>query len=237
MCRIMSNKPDAYGGRNLKRLVLDILGQQCWKDCAGRILSLPERQVINPLISLMLHNDSIIRWRAVIAIGEVVNKLVSRDMEGARIVMRRFMWSLNDESGGIGWGAPEAMCACIARNEKIADEFGHIVVSYLNPDGNYLEYEPLQRGLLWGIVHVAQTCPDVVNAAKPFLVSYLDSGDAHVRGLAVMALNLLGVKGSVERLSGLISDSSCFSTYVNDEIKTFTVGEKASEALETLQKN
>lgn len=237
VCRIMSTKPDAYGGRNLKRLVLDILGLQYWKDCADSILLLPERQVINPLISLMLHNDPIIRWRAVIAIGEVVNKLVSTDMEGARIVMRRFMWSLNDESGGIGWGAPEAMCVCVARNHKIADEFGHMVVSYLNPDGNYLEYEPLQRGLLWGIVHVAQKSPDVVNGAKPFLISYLDSGDAHVRGLAIMALNLLGVKESAERLRDLVSDGSCFSTYVNDEIKTFTVGEKASEASKALQKN
>lgn len=25
-------------------------------------------------------------------------------MDSARIVMRRLMWSLNDESGGIGWG-------------------------------------------------------------------------------------------------------------------------------------
>ncbi len=233
----MSTKPDACGGRNLKRLVLDILRRQCWKDCADGILALPERQVINPLISLMLHNDPIIKWRAIIAIGEVVNQLASSDMEGARIIMRRFMWSLNDESGGIGWGAPEAMCACIARNGKIANEFGHIVVSYLNPDGNYLEYEPLQRGLLWGIVHVARTSPDVFSAAKPFLISYLNSGDAHVKGLAIMALNLLGVKESVEKLGDLVSDDSCFSTYVDGGVKTFTVGEKASEASKALRKN
>ena len=233
----MSTKPDVRKGRNLKRVVLDALRRQLLTDCFKAILLMPERQVINPLISLMLHDDPMVRWRSVIAIGEVVNKLVSTDMEGARIIMRRFMWSLNDESGGIGWGAPEAMCACIASNDRIAKEFGHIVVSYLNPDGNYIEYEPLQRGLLWGIVHVARICPTAVSGAGPYLTSYLFSGDAHVKGLAIMALNLLGVKEAVGMLSGLVSDTSSFSTYLDDGIQTFSVGEKASEAIKALQGN
>jgi hypothetical protein len=41
--------------------------------------------------------------------GEVMAHLADKDMESARVIMRRLMWSLNDESGGIGWGAPEAM--------------------------------------------------------------------------------------------------------------------------------
>ena len=233
----MSTKPDVRKGRNLKRVVLDALRRQLWTDCYEAILLIPERQVINPLISLMLHDDPMVRWRSVIAIGEVVNKLVSTDMEGARIIMRRFMWTLNDESGGIGWGSPEAMCACIARNDRIAEEFGHIVVSYLNPDGNYIEYEPLQRGLLWGIIHVARTSPAVVTGARPYLISYLYSADAHVKGLAIMSLNLLGVKESVGTLRGLVSDTSSFSTFMDDGIQTFTVAGKASEAIKALQGN
>jgi len=36
------------------------------------------------------------------------------------------MWSLNDESGGIGWGAPEAMGAIMARHTGLADEYANI---------------------------------------------------------------------------------------------------------------
>ena len=41
--------------------------------------------------------------------GVVVAGLAEHDMESARVVMRRLMWNLNDESGGIGWSSPEAM--------------------------------------------------------------------------------------------------------------------------------
>ena len=46
--------------------------------------------------------------------GAVVANLAEKDMESARVVMRRLMWSLNDESGDIGWSRPEAMGEIIA---------------------------------------------------------------------------------------------------------------------------
>lgn len=224
-------KTDGSGGRNLKRIVLDILRSKYLGDCIKAIISLPERQAINPLISFLLHSEPVVRWRAVIAIGEVVSKLASRDAESARVIMRRFMWSLNDESGGIGWGAPESMCVSVAKSDIIALEYCPIIVSYLDIDGNYLEYEPLQRGLLWGINYLAQTQRDLVVTAKPHLTKYLDSKDSHVRGFATMAVRFLNVKDSLEKLRMLTSDESQFSTYEEDSIKTFTVGEKASEAI------
>ena len=54
--------------------------------------------------------------------GAVVAHLAEKDMESARVVMRRLMCSLNDESGGIGWGAPEAMGEIIASHEGLASE-------------------------------------------------------------------------------------------------------------------
>jgi len=44
----------------------------------------------------------------------VISNLTEKEMESARVIMRRLMWSLNDESGDIGWGAPEAMAEIIA---------------------------------------------------------------------------------------------------------------------------
>jgi len=56
-------------------------------------------------------------------------------MEAARIVMRRYIWSLNDESGGIGWGAPEAMAVGIYHHDGLCDEYLHMLISYMLPDG------------------------------------------------------------------------------------------------------
>jgi len=140
------------------------------------LCQLPARQVINPLFSLLLSSDEKVRWRAITTMGAVVAKLADEDMESARVIMRRLMWSLNDESGGIGWSAPEAMGEIIASDEGLAKEYASVMISYVQEDGNFLEYEPLQRG--------APRC-------LPHLLLFLDSPDATVRGLAAWTLGLL----------------------------------------------
>ena len=89
--------------------------------------------------------------------GYAVDELARADREAARVVMRRLMWNLNDESGGIGWGVPEATGEIMARNPVLAEEYASILISYLREDGNFLEMEPLQCGILWGL-HRLNTC-------------------------------------------------------------------------------
>ncbi len=101
--------------------------------------------------------------------GMVVSNLADHDIESARVVMRRLMWNLNDESGGIGWGSPEAMGEIMARHSRLAQEFASILVSYINPDKNYIEHEILQRGVLWGIGRLAYERPEFVKDSEHFL--------------------------------------------------------------------
>ena len=83
-----------------------------------------------------------IRWRAVSAMGHVVSRQAENDMPAARIIMRRLMWNLNDESGGIGWGSPEAMGDIMARSAPLTREYHRILISYVDPSGNFLEPRP-----------------------------------------------------------------------------------------------
>ncbi len=69
----------------------------------------PPRQSVNFLFSFFYDKEEIIKWRSITAMGAVVNDMAKENMESGRVVMRRLMWNLNDESGGIGWGSPEAM--------------------------------------------------------------------------------------------------------------------------------
>ncbi len=158
-----------------------------------RLLALPARQAINSLFSALCSNEERIKWRAVRAFGLLVARLAGDDLEFCRVIMRRLMWSLNDESGGIGWGAPEAMAEIIAQSDLLAAEYGHILVSYMRQDGNFLEHELLQHGLLWGIGRVAEVRPDLLHALKTeiYLLPYLEANDPVVRGRAVRAAGLL----------------------------------------------
>ena len=151
----------------------------------------PARQSVNALISFFCDREEIIRWRAIAAIGRVVAMLAEENMESARVIMRRLMWSLNDESGGIGWGSPEAMGEIMSRNLRLADEFSRILRSYIRQDENFLEHETLQRGVLWGIGRLAQVYPMHLSQTDGHLLSFLESEDAIHRGYAAWALGNL----------------------------------------------
>ena len=218
-------------GRQLKRKVLALLGSDNFDQSLNELCQLPARQVINPLFSLLLSSDEQIRWRAITGMGAVVAKLAERDMESARVIMRRLMWSLNDESGGIGWGAPEAMGEIIASHEGLAKEYASVLISYVREDGNFLEYEPLQRGAVWGIGRVAQERPHLVQDAVPHLVLFLESPDATVRGLAAWTVGLLGAEPARPQLEALLGDEADVPLYIDGRLIVRCVGDLAKDAL------
>jgi hypothetical protein len=189
------------------------------------------RKVVNPLFSLLLSTDSKTKWSAVTALGAVIANLAHQDMEPARVMMRRLMWQLNDESGGIGWGCPETMGEVMACHEGLAQEYARVLASYVMEDGNFLEYEPLQEGAVWGIGRVAQVRPHMVQDAIPHLLHFLTSSRATLRGLAVWTLGLLGADEAGSQIRALLSDSARIELYRERELKKRSVSELSEEAL------
>ena len=141
--------------RKLKKKVYNLLGQDDFREAVKEISGLSARKVINPLIASLCSIDEKIQRRAAVAIGIVVAELADHDIESARVIMRRLMWNLNDESGGICWGAPEAMAEIMVRNKKLADEYHKILISYSDPETNYLEHEGLQKSVRRGLERLA----------------------------------------------------------------------------------
>ncbi|HYQ80494.1 MAG TPA: HEAT repeat domain-containing protein, partial [Anaeromyxobacteraceae bacterium] len=149
---------------------------------------LPARRAVRPLLSFLSSPEEILRWRAVRALGVVVARLADEDLEAGRVTMRKLMWSLAEESGGFGWGVPEAMGEIMARHQGLAREFGHVLLAYVREDGSRLDSDLLLRGALWGLGRVARVRPDLLPDAASHLEPFLRSGDAAQRGLASWAL-------------------------------------------------
>lgn len=226
----MAEKNREWRGRNLKRKVLDLLESEDLSQAVKILRSLPARQVINPLFSFLCSTESKIKWRTIKSIGAVVANLAQEDMESARVIMRRMIWNLNDESGGIGWGIPEAMGEVMARHEGLAREYVNILVSYIRTDGNFLEYEPLQRGVLWGLARLARTRPELLHQAMPHLQPFLSSEDAALRGLAAWSIGLLAAGQDVPGLKVLKSDDTEVLLYLNGIERVYRVSELARAA-------
>ncbi|MGO9569416.1 MAG: DVU0298 family protein [Desulfomonilaceae bacterium] len=227
---------EAMSGRGLKQTVLNLLKADAFDESIRELCMLPARQVINPLFSFLVHTDEKLRWRAITAMGAVVENLAREDMEGARVIMRRLMWSLNEESGGIGWGAPEALAEIMAWHEGLAREFSHILISYMDYEGNFLEYDGLQRGVLWGLVRLARVRPQMVAEAAGHLEKYLKSGNATVRGFAAWASGLLGVQETRPALQLLMEDDSLLRLYIDNKFTQMRVQDLAEKALTLLER-
>ncbi|MEM5787195.1 MAG: DVU0298 family protein [Syntrophobacteraceae bacterium] len=182
--------PEKKSSFEIKKRVGSALAMPDFEDALGE-LEIPPERVISPLLSFLYDTNELTRWRAIRAVGIVVAGLGEAAPEAARNIMRRLIWSLNDESGGIGWGAPEAMGEIMARNKQLALEYYRILLSYIDPNGNPLEHDLLERGVLWGIGRLAQVRPELVRDSIDLLLEQCASGDAGKRALALWVLTFL----------------------------------------------
>jgi hypothetical protein len=204
-----SDKRDEYcsrrigpGGFELRKLVRSLLESPDFEEAIKRTDIAPGK-MINPLLCFLFETNEVIRWRAVRGVGITVSAIAEKALEPARTIMRRLIWSLNDESGGIGWGAPEAMGEIMAENEALACEYHRILVSYIDENGNRLENDELERGVMWGINRLAQKRPYLLREWTGPVLEQLKSPDPMKRGLALQTLLsvVAGASRSLEALS------------------------------------
>lgn len=218
--------------RHLKKQVLELLRSTAWSAALETLAGMPARQVVNPLFGLLYHGEPLVRWRAVSAMGAVVAGLAEEQMESARIVMRRFMWNLNDESGGIGWGSPESMGEIMARHAGLAREYAAILISYADPKGNFLEHPGLQLGVLWALGRLGRVRPEVARRAAEFVVPFLQqSQDPILRGLAVWAIRPTVNDALRLMLEPLRGDRRALQIYIDEELVSCTIADLVAKAL------
>ena len=226
--------------REIKKAILKILEETDTELLSEKLSPFKPKDTLNPLFSALCAADERLRWKSVVAFGHVVPRLADDTMEEARVVMRRFLWSLNDESGGIGWGAPEAMASIMVNDDRIRAEYLHMLISYMRgdgpelfEDGNYLELPMLQRGLLWGVAQLCRKKRSVMQEQNvgPDLVTYLDSEDRVVRGMAIHALISLEYTGAEERVAKIADDESEVTIFENGDYIHTSVADLAAAYL------
>lgn len=176
--------------RSLKASLRTILESPDWQAQAPAIVATHGRQALGPLFSFLLLGGEM-KWRAAVVMGQVASVMASAHMEDARVLMRRFMWHMNEESGNIGWGIPEAMAECLAADRRLATEYHRILISYIRDmdrDSNFCDHAALRRSCYWAVGRLAQAWPDLASGAVEPLVEGLQDEDAICRGNAAWAL-------------------------------------------------
>ena len=113
----------------------------------------------------------------------------------------------------------------------MAEEYAHILVSYARKDGNFIENEFLQRGVLWGLGRLAQAYPNLLKEADTFSLPYLVSTDSIVRGLAAKLCGILRLDSARAFLEKLKDDKTAIRLFCKGMLRTYQINRIAADAL------
>jgi len=220
-------------GRHFKARVLDLL-----RDEQGRaeLAPLPPRPLVNALLGALCRpEEDNVKWPAVEALGRTVARQAEDDLEAARNVVRRLMWSLNDESGAIGWGAAEAMAEILAAEPTLGREFSANLVSLLGRDSDSPDFLPLVQGALWAVARLAQAEPDLTARAGQHLARFFRSPEPRIRALAAWTAGQVRAQEVREDLARLVSDQAPVRLRLFGPAQMTTVGTLAGQALRSIE--
>ncbi len=178
--------------RAYKKLLRQWLEEDNWQEYLSEIEALEPKEVVGTLFSFLLLGGDMTH-RAACALGLCVEKMRARKTEEARDIVRRIMWQMNEESGNIGWGKPEAFAEILVSSEVLAKEFHNILLSYIvdtGRDDNFCDHAPLRRSCYWAVGRLAMVRPQLCQRIISWLMKSLTEHEEDMvcRGMALWAL-------------------------------------------------
>jgi hypothetical protein len=181
------------------------------------------RSPFRTLISLIFDDESVISHRAVEFIGLIASTFAKKDIGTVRRLIRRFLWMMNDESGNVGWNAPEAIGEILLNVPQLIPEYGHLLPSFL-------DQEPFRIGARIAVSRIASVDKSPFDEATvKKLTGSLEDEDPRVRGTSLIAVRALGVNIPESTITRLSSDHTEIRYYDFEAGKTIqtTVGKLA----------
>ncbi|GAB4536169.1 MAG: hypothetical protein Fur0020_04020 [Thermodesulfovibrionia bacterium] len=181
--------------------------------------------VIRMLISMTYDKADIMAWRAIEAIGLVTKAMsekrptvTSPAREDVRNLAGRLLWMMRDESGGIGWSAPEILGEIIRNNPGSCVDLIPVLLSFH-------EEEMLCSGVMWAMGRIAEIDKGLVLFAIPTIVSHLNDPNPYIRGMAIWSLNKMNPDGYRDMVKGVALDNSEIMIYDKGELQRTSIAE------------
>lgn len=182
--------------RECKGQLKEWLSREDWESTTAVLDAMDDKTAVGPLFSFLLLGEPMAQ-RAAVALGLVVARMAQQSPESARNIVRRCMWHMNEDSGNIGWGIPEAFAEILVRSPVLFREFHRVLISYIIRTGksdNYCDYAPLRRSCYGAVSRLALAEPQLAPLVRPHLEQGLQDADASCREQAAWALAQLDKK-------------------------------------------
>jgi hypothetical protein len=208
-----------------KSVIKELLHSMSYNKIAE--LAEADKSVIRHLISLAYDKDDVITWRAIEAMGYVSKRLSTKKIDVVRDTIRRLLWSMGEESGGIGWSSPEMLGEIIRGNP---DEYADIIPILWS----FKEEKMFRAGVVWAMARIAQIRPEMINFIFDDFQDLLLDDNPHVRGYAVWLIGILKRSNLLSFIKELLEDKKIINFYLDGELLKINVGQLAKEVKKEL---
>jgi len=174
-------------------------------------------------------SDENLSWPTIEAIARIMRIWwQAGEEEKVREYIRGLFWSLNDESGGIGWNSPQTIAEIIVLIPELIDPYGSMMID------RTMEESLLVQNGLWAIGRLGKPIESAVVFFQGIIMRSFSSDDPQTLGLAAWAMGEVGFKLALSSLEKLVDRPELVRIYIQGVFHEKTVGEWAREAIDKI---
>jgi hypothetical protein len=185
-----------------------------------------DKRVWKLLQSNLYQTDETLRWHSVEATAILMRRQWDQGrQEKVRDYLRRLIWSISDESGGIGWSAPQTIAETVVLIPQLNEPFVNIMI-----DRSFSE-PPLVKSGLWGIGRLGARAGPSVKLFQDIILASFATNEAETLGLAAWAMGEVGFRPARSLLQTLTHRPEPVRIYVPPRFYERPLGNWAEEAI------
>ncbi len=201
-------------------------------------LAKEHRRILALLVRSAYDKETLAGWRAIKAVGLVAGELIKTDYEFLRETARKLLWSLSDESGSIGWSAPEMLGEIVAADPQRFSDIISLIAGVYS-----IEENVFRPGVVYALSRIAEVSPELVMPHHEIIVQALSEPDPLTKAYALQTIqSIWKLEGPESRtrikniIKGMASDQGEIWLYHKEGFISVYVGEKAKIMLSELEK-
>ncbi|MFC1972680.1 DVU0298 family protein [Chloroflexota bacterium] len=216
-------------GSSVKQQVKTLLQQRGLEELLD--LCQRDRRFWSALRRCLYETDENLSWPAI----ETVAGLMKRwwqagNQDKVREYVRILLWQLNDESGGIGWNAPQTIAEVVMAIPQLLDPYCSMMIA------RTIDEPALIKSGLWGIGRLGTRIREAVAFFQDKVLGVLDSDDPETLGLAAWAVGEVGFAPALPPLEKLSERTELVRLYVAGGFQEKPLGQWAKEAIDRIDK-
>lgn len=185
-----------------------------------------DRQVWKILRASLYETDEQIYWPATEAIAMLMRRWWQEGQEErVREYIRGLFWSLNDESGGIGWNAPQTIAEIIVKIPDLIDPYGSMMID------RTMEETLLVENGLWAVGRMGRDIEPAVRFFQDNIFKVFEIEDSRILGTAAWAMGEVGFAPALPLLEALNNNTEHARIYLDGKYAEKSIGQWAQDAI------